>query len=83
MRLTYLLRRLGESIKSAETKKQNIEKLWADFSQEVRATRLRKRMILKTLAIKTGIGQGTLFYLEHNQREWTMERARLILKALK
>lgn len=81
--LAQILQQLREASKSAYAEKERTKELWRKFSAEVRDHRIRKGMILKELAEKTGIGQGTLFYLEHNEREWTLERASLVVKALK
>jgi len=81
--LTQIIDQLDAALKHADAEKVRTKQLWKEFSAEVRAVRLKKGMILKTLAYRTDIGQGTLFYLEHNEREWTMERARTVMKALK
>lgn len=81
--LAFLIRELGAAMKSADAARARTRKLWREFSAKVREERLRRGWILKDLARKTGIGQGTLHYLEHNQREWTLERAKKVMKAFK
>lgn len=83
LRLVNLLRKLDDTITTAQAKETQKKRLWKEFSFMVRKARLRNGLTLEELAKLTGIGKGTLFYLEHNDREWTLERARLVTKALK
>jgi len=81
--LTDHIRWLDRAIREHGEHQTRVAQLWKDFSADVRKRRLAKGLILKQVAYMTGIGQGTLFYLEHGKREWTLEKARLVAKALK
>ncbi len=81
--LAHIFQELSDAMKHADEEKERMKGLWGKFSTEVRRRRLEKKMIYKQLAAKTGIGHGTLFYLEHGEREWTVDRARRVMKALK